>query len=76
MKLPLGDARLDRHIGEFFAEIHDPIQPAKIEQDAGSGHGNARSIAPILTCTYRVERDSKLVGNAQTCLDLSYIGRT
>ena len=37
MKLPLRDAGLDGHIGQFFVEIYDLIHPAKIEQDAGAG---------------------------------------
>lgn len=76
MELPLGNAGFHGHIGQLFAEIDDLIHPPEIEQDAGTGHGNSRSIASILAGANRVDGNSKLICNAKAILNLAAVSRT
>src|SRR5665213_1247730 len=75
-ELPLGDAGLHGHIGQFLAEVHDLIHPAEIEQDTGLGDRNARSIASILTSADRVDSNAELICDTKAFLNLEAVSRT
>jgi hypothetical protein len=71
MELSLRDAGFYRYIGQVLVEINNLIHAPEIEQDAGVGHGNARSVASIFPGADRIDSDSKLVCDAQAFLNLA-----